>query len=444
MINGEATSAGLLKVCDYVEQGSKVGVLRGDDSTGMFQVDRKGVVHVHKLAMRGEQFAETKRAKRMFSAADSSVATILHHRAATRGIVSYENSHPFEHSDKERYLVGVHNGSLMGTPYTYDGLEFNVDSDYAMYRLFKEREEAFKHFNGAYAFVWYENDGKIRIACNGERAFSFAFIHKKNAMLIASEANMLWWLAARNELELDDILAPESHRMLTFDPSSELRAFTDVKIDKYTAPVHVPYVHNRGGHGQNFHQAGGTTQQLTVFSAKDQDNVGLDVTVSGSGMFRPGQDIEFYPEADKCSVQQFGGTVIEEVQGRGPVVIPAILSPGNAKMLDNIKANLTDFIVCKVRSVTKKQGEPDVLLLDSPELAVARSRENLLDFIEGPGRLPLTRTEFKEMTKNGCALCSSSISVQDGIDGCIGWNTTSQEPICTACIAELSEAGAGL
>lgn len=199
--------------------------------------------------LEGGMFADTKRARTMINAVDTSRCTIMHHRKqAATGSVNFENSHPFEHSDTERYLVGVHNGSLTGTPSKYDGIDFDVDSDYALYRIFKDGIEAFKDIQGSYAFVWYENDGNLRIACNGERELSIAFVHKKNSMLIASEPSMLYWLAERNNIKIDDILQPDKFKLLTFDLEGDLRDFTDDAISK---PVYRTTSHVQGGWHQS-------------------------------------------------------------------------------------------------------------------------------------------------------------------------------------------------
>ena len=442
VINGEASHVGITDVTKYIEQGTHVGQLRGDDSTGMFQVSRAGVVSVHKAPMDGYQFSQTKRFKSLANKTDTSIATIVHNRAATRGGVSYENCHPFEHSDKEKYLVGVHNGSLFGTPYTYDKIDFNVDSDYAFYRIFKDGTKAFKDLNGAYAFVWYENDGKIRVACNGERSFSFAFIHKKNAMLIASEAGMLWWLAQRNGIEIDDILSPESHRMLTFDPSSELRAFTDVKIDKFSKTMEMPakvlWPEKKGVQQGNFLSP---AQGTGAFSATKTGASALDtVSTELETYFKIGQDVDFYPDKEGCTPTQLVGTVLIEKPDNKTASVRAILSPATTQLSNNVRAGHIEYIVTSVRNFTKSTaGNGEILLCSGVTMTSAAQRElDLSDFIDGPGLIPLTKQEFREMTKNGCVCCKTPLTVQDGIDGSMGWNTSTSEPICSSCIRELA------
>lgn len=233
VVNGKGATSARSAVCKYMEHGTLTGMLRGADSTGVFQVSPSGGVQMHKLPVDGYMFRSSKRFSGLINDVDISSVTIMHHRAATKGSVNYDNCHPFIHEDGDRYLIGVHNGSIRNAPARYEGEEFYVDSDYALYRIFKEGKEAFKNLDGAYAFVWYEDDHKLRIACNGERIFSFAFCHKKNSMLIASEPRMLEWLAERNSIDIDDVLQPDAHRLFTFDLNGDLRHFESEPFEKY-------------------------------------------------------------------------------------------------------------------------------------------------------------------------------------------------------------------
>lgn len=434
VVNGESHWKDVSGLCKYVEQGATVGVLRGEDSTGMFQVHRNGAVKVHKLAMEGGMFATTKVAKDMFNNADTSRATILHHRAATRGAISHENAHPFEHSDSQRYLVGVHNGSLYNTPTKYDNIDFDVDSDYAFYRIFKDGAKAFGDFNGAYAMIWYENDGKLRIACNGERAFSFAFLHKKNAMLIASEAGMLWWLAKRNDLEIDDILSPENHKLLTFDLNGDLRAFTDMPVEKYS----YTFTNTSGSSG------GGSTSSLNfrgspASSVTSQDTAHGDVTPLKEGM-----DVEFYPTVEGSTALQLVGDIMIDTVGQGmPTVMKAVLSPSSTQLMDNVRAGLIDHIFTTVRGVSKATDGTDLVLCSGVTLSVSNPKgmiQETEDFVEGPGGVPLLEEEFRDLTKNGCGICKGHVFLSDAREGLVGWNTTTKDPICPVCVESLQEA----
>lgn len=448
VVNGEKSWGAMTDCNKYMEQGATVGVLRGQDSTGMFQVDKGGKAKVYKLPIEGGYFASTKRAGEIFRQTDNSLCTVLHHRAATRGEVSLENTHPFEHRDGNKYLVGVHNGSLYSHMDTYDGQKFSVDSDYALRRIFREREGAFQHLNGSYAFVWWEDDGKLRIACNGERSFSFGFIKGKNAMLMASEPLMLAWLAERNSIKLDDVLQPENFRMLTFDPSDDLRSFEDTTISK-------PFVRaTNTGAGRtigNFPRRGPQWEDLQttappVSHVRTQDPVSGIAATNNSSLFTSGMEVEFYPTIEGSTKEQLVGDVLLDGSDNTPVIMPAVLVGPSAGLFSNLSSGQVSVVYARVRSFTKiKDGDTkkdkEVLLLDNPSVSVSDNKL-LRDYnqsitIDGPAGRKLDTAEFLRLVDNGCGLCGKVISLRDGINGNIGWNVTGKTPICSDCVEDI-------
>lgn len=437
VVSGEKGFSGLTPVTKFMKDGCHVGMLRGRDSTGMFQVDHRNIIDVHKLPMTGDQFVETKRASAMMGRSDAMPITILHHRAATKGAVNYENSHPFTHEDGKRMLVGVHNGSLTTWENKYDGLEFNVDSDYAFYRIFKDGNEAFKEIYGAYAFIWWESDGKLRMACNGQRELHFAFIHKKNAMLVASEEGMLWWLADRNDIKIDAILRPNEHKLLTFDPKGDLRDFADEDIPK----PHYKVTASGGSYRQgNFQRP----QQIASSAGEETASTG----VTGEFSIRVGQEVNFYPTMKASDSKQLVGQVQLPTKEDGKYTeVDAIMSCKGPSLYSNIKANNLDFIIANVRSISShKVDKRDsvLLLLTEPTLTVGREetteQETDDDWAEGPAGRSLGITEFKLLTRNGCVVCTKDISWAAAKKGTIGWETHSQEAICPVCMANLEKA----
>lgn len=452
-LSGESSWVGLTGVNKFMEQAAEVGKLRGEDSTGMFQVKKDKSVNVHKLALPGDVFASTKQAQKLFSTTDSTVCTIMHHRAATRGAVNYDNAHPFEHSDSDRYLVGAHNGSLNNWKTKHDGINFDVDSDYALYRIFQEGEKAFSSLNGAYTFVWWESDGKLRIVCNGERPFAFAFIHKKNAMLMASEAGMLWWLAARNGIEIDEILSPEAHQLLTFDPAGSLRKFTSTQVEKASAYTSVYTGGNSAGTHGNFTQRQGANAipPATRAPAKAASGTGTS-SRSGSLLYelglRVGDEVEFFPLPELCTnLQLVGEVLVEPPGGKTLEVVPALISNLPSHLYNNVKAGSIKSIHAKIRTETtlidKGKATTPALVLGEICLTVGEAAEEdevgAVATLVGPRNERMSYDDFKLAVKDGCACCTDNVSIQDGILGNIGWTPDSQ-PICTKCLKTLEGA----
>lgn len=63
VVNGKGATSVRSDVCKYMEHGTLTGMLRGADSTGMFQVSPSGGVKMHKLPVDGYMF----RSSMMFS-----------------------------------------------------------------------------------------------------------------------------------------------------------------------------------------------------------------------------------------------------------------------------------------------------------------------------------------------------------------------------------------
>ena len=166
--------------------------LRGEDSTGVFGVNKYGNLIMHKAATPAAKFIGTKtyedfedRIYRDF------VAVIGHNRAATRGEKIDENAHPFI----EDNICLIHNGTLTSHKHLAD---VTVDS-HAICKSFAEvgHKKTFPEINGAYALIWYDAAQKmLRIARNSERPLHL--IETDSAFYIASEMKMLDWVVARN------------------------------------------------------------------------------------------------------------------------------------------------------------------------------------------------------------------------------------------------------
>lgn len=455
VLNGEKTTAGISATCKFIEQAATVGVVRGMDSTGMFQIRKNGDTYVHKLAVEGSAYATTRKAQSLFRMVDESPVTVLHHRAATRGTINLENSHPFEHSDEGRYLIGVHNGSLYGTPSRYDGLDFDVDSDYALYRIFKDGNDAFRDLNGAFAFVWYQEDGKVRVVTNGERPFAFGFVKNKNLMLMASEDAMLHWLAARNGFELEDILRPEDLRLLTFDPDGDLRDFTDEKIPKAVYKYDNSYRGGSNNSSSNFTHAPTTAAPTSASGAKATENASAstgNLLLRGGVSNRPlaGEEVEFYPTISKSTKECLHGDVLLDrgIVMEDPIIIPAILSNPHINLYSNILDKTVNVVYAKVRGYTASMGGDDtgdVLMLENPLLTFSddkyQDRESPYDdniSVKGPGAKPISLDTFRKLSSDGCGLCGMEIPLKDAINGNVGWSIPTNKPICIECTEELS------
>lgn len=211
------------------------GAVRGQDSTGIFQVTKRGIF-ADKSVQSGGLYAEGTEADKYISDVDSSLATVVHHRAATSGTIKKENAHPFSEGTDGNMVTGVHNGSLLDWT-KVDGHEgHSVDSSWALRMIANEKLDAFESFKGAYSFVWFDHgisskQDVLYFARNKERPMHFAYIKDTQTMIFGSEPGMLHWLAVRNGLRIEDdkIYETEVDTMYAFNLDNP-RVFTRLKL----------------------------------------------------------------------------------------------------------------------------------------------------------------------------------------------------------------------
>lgn len=282
----------------FMEDAAVVGVLRGDDGTGAFAVDRTGYTEVAKMNVPGPEFAKHAWAKTMLGKSGSTRGIILHHRNLTRGLATPENTHPFRHKVNGVTLVGCHNGVIHNAPILDDGISFPVDSDWAMYQLAKNGNEAYEKMNGAFSFVYYREDTKkFYMASNEERPLYFGFVKDEDLILLASELGMLRWLAGRHGFSfgwktgVDGKMEEEVYRLtkgyVMELPVDDLRNYVMTEVKPYKAPVysntnsnnfsvrgnwhgHRPFVaRNDEGKGRNYTTNSAATTKTTTNSSRE-------------------------------------------------------------------------------------------------------------------------------------------------------------------------------
>lgn len=392
---GVVTGERVPELSGFLHDFTIMGTLRGEDSTGFFQVKKgTGATRIFKMPYSGELVAKTSGAKSIYAAAAEMPVTIGHNRFATRGAVSLENCHPFEHASSDRYVVGAHNGYFNGWASKEDGIEFNVDSDWAYYRIHKfGGQEALKKLHGAYALLWYENDGKLRMAVNGQRELHFAFVHKKNTMLIGSEASMLWAAAARNniDIELDSLQYPEKDAIYVFD-HNDVRAFTKQPYKEEAVNYNWPGS-TRGGYpghggwddawgddgeaygygGRGIRDDAPPRNSSTGAAATSISVVHEDERVSHVGaeirerlQIDAGSKVIFYPEPEKeqvANASYIKGSILVKASNGDEEIVPAVMLDVKSNV---VRSNVMDFgakpnwqVECRLLGVTRTKWTGD-------------------------------------------------------------------------------------
>lgn len=249
VINGTKNRYTNMPVCRVIEQAFVTGSLRGMDSSGLMQVDKRKI-YEYKRAITGSEFVKDELTSAYFRDVDSSWLTVGHNRAATLGEITDANAHPFTVTNsRNNMLIGVHNGTLTGWEAKNKDKNITVDSQWALSLIAEEGVDAFEKIQGAFCFVWYtqEEPDYIYIARNTQRPMYLMYVKDQDRMLFASEWRMMAWLANRNDLALEDQIIDVSPMKLYKINIKNPREFTTYPLPyyKYTTTTTV----NRGGGG---------------------------------------------------------------------------------------------------------------------------------------------------------------------------------------------------
>lgn len=174
------------------EQLLFVNTVRGQDSTGIFGINKYGNVIAHKTAQAAPSAIKTQTFKEFFTKIYSEYRIVIgHNRASTRGATTDENAHPFI----EDNICLVHNGTLN----THKQLaDTEVDSHAICTSLAKNGyQETFEKLDGAFALIWYNvAEKKLYMARNKERPLHM--VVTDDTFYFASELSMLEWVVQRN------------------------------------------------------------------------------------------------------------------------------------------------------------------------------------------------------------------------------------------------------
>lgn len=352
--------------------------LRGKDSTGVFSINTKGNCLYHKAAMSPEELQATDEYRKV--EVHGHTALIGHNRAATKGVVTNTNSHPFVYGG----ITLIHNGTLR----SMNGLEnvHAVDSACIAHALsVKPTLEVLASLDGAYALIWHDSsDNSINIAKNNERSL-FQLVHHGN-VYIASDELMLRWICKRNRIVTNAVAVPalSHHKTYLKTGATVSTKFTEhvgwgtTYYDGYTQGVtrHVTY--------KRAHISKTDKKTLHKWGLAVEDKVTFNVTL----------------------FLQFGNSAYGRATGivrvRGvPIQATSII---NADIYET-----TGILTGTVDGVSLEKGKPTLRLTEVNKfLTTSLTKKD--DVVTINAGEEVSRVQYEEDLAQGCSICNEDFS----------------------------------
>ena len=213
--------------------------LRGEDSTGVYGINKYGNLKMIKSAQKAATFIESKTYQDFESNILSDFHMVVgHNRAATKGAKSDVNAHPFI----EDHICLVHNGTL----HTHKHLgDKDVDSHAICESIAKRgTEETIPDLHGAFALIWYDaKQKKLFVTRNKERPLWM--IDTDSAIYMASEPAMLQWLYFRVYGKTEKVAYFAEDKIYSWELGQEGTVFTaEPAPKKKLQPVTQVYSNN--------------------------------------------------------------------------------------------------------------------------------------------------------------------------------------------------------
>lgn len=436
---------------NYFQQALYADALRGYHSTGIFY-KRRGATspEVFKKAVSAADFLDMGRVADIFKESNNYSFMFGHNRHATRGSLTNANAHPFQHG----HITLAHNGTVY--PYSSDLPEhtrFDTDSEAIAYGMsVKGEKEVLESLDGAYALTWYNaNEGTINLARNSERPLHIGINKLGDELLLASESDMLKWIAERTNFTLDKQYYIAEGEW--FKINIRQNKIKDWDMEKFTPYESKSWqsgrVNSATSGGYNGKKSETTVIQGTKKKGKkDEIKRYTHVLFERAGVH----------EGQIITVQPFRFIPYQNTHGDkniGKVEAAMLTNPFLDVDLFAFKRENYNHEACyEVKVVGVKQDrdgsivltatEPkevpweDVLASSTPLLEGPTEKKSeeggdvYYSHLKGPGGIFISNKTWKAKVSNGCSLCGKPISEHD--HDYVMWE--GNEPICKECVTD--------
>lgn len=440
----------------FIESALIAGMVRGDDGTGLFTVPHEQkedkTANWAKFGGNACDFMATEEYKKVFGTTvllSTLRAVIGHNRSATVGKSSTSNSHPFQ----EGPITLVHNGTLAATyqmPKSQHQLGVEVDSHAICHNLATHPvEEVVGKLDGAFALVWHDaRDDSINIVRNDERPLHLMPVACENTILIASEAEMLVWLAGRHNFKPGPCLQPEAGTWIKFTKEGNVPELK--KLALYDPPRYgKAWKRGRGAwHGSGYGDDYPFTSTEGGDSGKAQSQRQEGAT-SGKARTLPVEAIRTLRDAGVDAARKYRmevsavipvfGTTMCRVLGFLPEAgRPAEVRGLNYEAVRNAERQDEVWTVIPHMGIKTPQGAWTVLAkMESrtwePPYSPIASDKSSTSYMPGPNNTYIPMSEWRLLTADGCGYCGTKLSPPQAHS--LSWE--GDFPVCASCRAEL-------
>lgn len=453
---------------DYLTQGIEVGVVRGRDSTGVFFLGGKGHQMLFKEAIHGgEMAAQLKFLNTKSDFVSTGFGAMAHNRAATSGLVTDDNAHPFQHGG----ITLAHNGTLLHYTNLPGYYSYSVDSEAITHSVAEIGIKAtVALLDGAFALSFWDQESRtMNFIRNHERKLFYAKEKSFDTYLWASEEGMLEWLCHRNKIMIEKpILLPEA-QLLTFQINSTTVANgtykalsmtvkkETLKLKKSKTPIYL-------GSGQTKKwMLGGTNKSTSPAGAVANSSGSSSVFHNGQSLVvKCGKWNQYLRSASgKGYFECTYGIHTVEVHAKSPdemeegalySVNVVTVCPPLGGLPEQVFCSINRKMKGKAKVVEEKVEEDKQLVLidqeaqnlvemvkedslkDAPWFKIGSPTELMV--WEGYKRSYVRAKEWNKATRFGCMWCGGNLSIDDAKD--IGWFAR-DTPVCPDCIEAVEE-----
>lgn len=216
------------------------GGYRGRDGAGVVIIDSVGNVKIAKQAGSVDLLQNTKEFAELDAYAfQNGWAMIGHNRAATRGNITDNNSHPFIIDDN---IVLVHNGTFNGDHKHLRDTEVDSEAIGHVLSETEDIEEALRKINAAYALIWY-NVAKRQLNVVRNSSRPLYYMETANSYIYSSELDFLEFAINRFKLKVEEpafLIHEHNLGQFTMDDKGNIEVSNkDIDVSYYKHNTHT-------------------------------------------------------------------------------------------------------------------------------------------------------------------------------------------------------------